>query len=393
MSRDSVASGSAATETPPGDGATRWMARALELAARARGETSPNPMVGAVIVRGDEVLGEGWHHRAGGPHAEIEALSDAARRGADVRGATMFVTLEPCCHTGRTGPCTKAVIAAGIGRVVVAADDPNPLVAGQGVAELEAAGIAVERGVLAAAARELNRIFMRWIPARAPFVTLKLAMSLDGRIARRAGERTTVTGALAQRRVMELRAEHDAVLVGRRTAEIDRPRLTVRGLPSADEARSGGPNPWRVVVDSRLELPRDLPLWSGAPGAIALTALAPTDPRVAVWQADGVEVVCAPGAGGQVDLVSALDVLGRRERPLTSVLCEGGGAVAASLLAAGRVDELILHVAPTFFGADGVPAVGALDAVVDGFERVDTRPLGADLELRYRPRTARAGGE
>ena len=355
-------------DVPEGDRA--FMARALELAARGRGGTSPNPMVGALIVNAGVVLGEGWHHRAGGPHAEVAALESCG----DVRGSTLYVSLEPCCHTGRTGPCTKAVIAAGIRRVVIALEDPNPLVAGQGAAELRLAGIEVVTGVLEAEARALNRAFVKWIVTRRPWLTLKLAMSLDGRIARRPGEETAVSGPAVWERVQAMRASVDAVMIGSTTARVDSPRLTVRALAAVSN-RELLP-PWRIVVDSKLTTPLDAPLFSAEPpGAIVATALPADDPRARALSDRGVRVLSLPRAG-RVDLALLMEALGSLEpRPVTSVLCEGGGVLAASLIEAGLVDELVMVVAPRLFGANGVPAIGSLEAepaglVLDLVERV-----------------------
>lgn len=351
------------------------MERALELAARGRGATSPNPMVGAVIVRDGVVVAQGWHHRAGGPHAEIEALAVAD----DVRGATMVVTLEPCCHVGRTGPCTQAIIAAGIARVVVAALDPNPLVAGRGVAELAAAGIEVITGVMAEPAVRLNRFFNRWITTRRPWLILKLAMSIDGRIAARPGERTAVTSGASWSRVQAMRAASDAVLVGRNTAVVDRPRLTLRAV--AGEARP----PWRVLVDSRLETPLDVPmLGREPPGVIAACALDVDDERVRSWTARGVHVISRPDGRGRVDLLGLMGTLGALEpTPLTSILCEGGGVLAASLLEEDLIDELAIFVAPALFGAGGVAAVGELATPIRGFALESVERVGDDVVLSY----------
>ncbi len=357
------------------------MARALALAARGRGGTSPNPMVGALIVRDGVVLAEGWHHRAGKAHAEIEALAAARSAGADVRGATMYVTLEPCCHQGRTGPCTKAVIAAGITRVVIAALDPNPVVAGRGVAELRAAGVEVATGVEAAAAHALNRVFEKWIVSRRPWLTLKLAQSIDGRIARRPGETTAVTGPEVARRVHELRAAHDAVMVGRVTAAVDAPRLTVRGEMANPEYLP----PWRVVVDSQLATPIDAPIFSdAAPGAIVATAINSDDDRVQRLVARGVRVHSVPDPTGRVDLVTFLERLGTAmPEPVTSILCEGGGVLAASLLSADLVDELVVFVAPKVFGRGGVPAFGDLAVETPGLKLDAVERLGDDVALTY----------
>lgn len=354
-------------------GAAALMQRALALAARGEGGTSPNPMVGAVIVRDGVVVGEGWHHRAGGPHAEIEAL----RAAGDARGATVFVTLEPCCHHGRTGPCTQALIAAGVARVVVAALDPNPLVMGRGVAELRAAGIAVEHGLLAEEAHALNRVFEKWIVTRRPWVTLKLATSLDGRIAARANERTDITGPAAWRRVQAMRAAADAVMVGAGTARVDHPRLTVRSdVPNREFLP-----PWRVVVGA-IELDASSTFASDPPGLIVATSA--DDARAEVLRNSGAEVIVTPGA--QVDLGVLLAALGKRQPPITSVLCEGGAELATALIEGGLVDELVVFVAPTALGPDGVPAfTRALP--LDDFGIAASEALDGDVALTYRKRS------
>ncbi len=358
------------------------MARALELAARARGGTSPNPLVGCVIVKDGVVVGEGWHRRAGGPHAEIEALAVAGERA---RGATVYVTLEPCCHTGRTGPCSTALISAGVKAVVIARRDPNPRVAGGGVAALEAAGIVCETGLFEAEAAELNRIFEHWITTRLPYVVLKLAVSIDGRLAREPGPGHAVTGPVAHAAVHAWRAAVDGVAVGSETALVDDPQLTARGeFPEAQP-------PWRVVFDSRLKVPRSARIFAeAAPGAITVCALDPEHRRVAAVRAAGIRVICAPGFDkkgqptGRVDIRAALAALGAFEpEPLTSLLVEGGGGLAAAFLDSDAVDEVVMHIAPDFFGADGVTTCGPLKAV-RSFERVATRVLGRDLEVVYR---------
>jgi diaminohydroxyphosphoribosylaminopyrimidine deaminase/5-amino-6-(5-phosphoribosylamino)uracil reductase len=389
----------------------RFMARALTLAERGRGGTSPNPMVGAVIVRDGAVVGEGWHRRAGGPHAEIEALAAA---GAAARGGTAYVTLEPCCHTGRTGPCTEALVAAGVTRVVAGQRDPNPRVDGGGFAALSAAGVSCEAGVLEAACADLNRAFERWITTGLPWVVLKLALSLDGRLARRPGPGHAVTGPEAHAAVQALRAASDAVVVGSETALADDPRLTLRGeFPGARP-------PLRVVFDSRLKVSRSARLY--APDAaggrpVAVCALPADHPRVREVTAAGVLVLSAPEteparapepAGGpvaralghdavpgarlpsRVAIPAALRLLGQlAETPVTSLLLEGGGGLAASFLAAGLVDEVVTHVAPEFYGAEGVAACAPLPLSGRAFpgarfRRASVRPLGDDLEVIYR---------
>lgn len=355
-----------------------WMSRALALAARGVGQTSPNPVVGAVIVRDGEVLGEGYHRRAGLPHAEIEALDAARAAGHDVSGATLYVTLEPCCHEGRTGPCTKAIIKAGLGRVVFAQTDPNPIVAGNGQAELIAAGIPTEAGLLAEEARELNAPFNKWITTRRPFVTLKLAQSLDGRIAQAKNERTAVTGPEANARTMALRARHDLVLVGANTARVDDPRLTVRDISGAPAERQ----PRRGFVDTSLSLV-GLSLFA-SPGALVVTTVDLDDPRARALAKSGVTVVRVAQKDGRVDLDAALAALGALPEPVTSVLIEGGGELAASLLGHALVDRLVVLVAPKVFGAAGVPSFGPLESphelALSSVERV-----GPDLELVFAP--------
>lgn len=362
-----------------------WMRRALSLAARGVGLTSPNPAVGAVIVRDGAVLGEGFHQRAGLPHAEIEALDAARAAGHDPAGATIYVTLEPCCHQGRTGPCTQALIQAGLGRVVFAQPDPNPLVAGKGQRELIAAGIPTEAGLLESAARELNAPFNKWIVTRRPFVTLKLAQSLDGRIARVKNERTAVTGPEANARTMALRARHDLVLVGANTARVDDPQLTVRDAQGQPAARQ----PRRGFIDTSLSLV-GLSLLA-SPGALVVTTVSLDDPRAKALSDAGVTVVRVAQRDGRVDLVAALAALGALPDPVTSILVEGGGELAASLLGQSLVDRLVVLVAPRVFGATGVPSFGPLETVheltLGSVERV-----GPDLELTFEPNPPRTEG-
>ena len=364
-----------------------FMAQALALAARGRGGVSPNPMVGAVLVKDGVVVGQGWHQRAGGPHAEIHALAMA---GEAARGATMVVTLEPCCHVGRTGPCTQAVIAAGVARVVVAADDPNPRVAGRGLAELRAAGIAVLAGLMAPEARRLNRAFAHWIQTGTPWVVVKLAQSVDGRIARTQGTSHAVTDAAARVRVHGLRAAADLVLVGSNTALIDDPQLTVRQM---GEVMPGYRVPRRGVVDSQLRVGPEARMYAplavsadaGADGRpLVAAALAVSDPRAEALAAAGVEVLSVPDAtGARVDLPALFAALGRLPSgPVTSVLVEGGGELAARLFGNNLVHQLLVHQASCLYGARGVPAVGVLDADTRLTLDAVTR-LGDDLELDF----------
>ena len=339
------------------------MGLALALGRRGQGRTWPNPSVGCVIVRGGRVVGRGWTQDGGRPHAEAVALSQAG----DAAGATAYVTLEPCAHQGRGPACAGALARAGVARVVVATDDPDPRTSGQGLALLRAAGIAVEEGVREGEARaDLAGYLLRLAEGR-PLVTLKLAASLDGRIATASGESRWITGAPARAWVHALRASHDAVLVGAGTVRADDPRLSARGLGER-------PQPVRVVLTSDLDIPREgqlartareVPLWlvHGPEGAA----------RVADWEALG--AVCLGLPGGPRDLAGALAALGRAG--LTRVLCEGGGEVAAGLLGAGLVDRLALVQAGVALGAEGRPALGRL-----GLARLDAAPRLRLAEVR-----------
>lgn len=324
-----------------------YMRMALDLAVRAWGRTSPNPMVGAVVVRGGEIVGQGFHARAGQPHAEVEALRQA---GEAARGATLYVTLEPCCHYGRTGPCTEAVIAAGVRRVVVAMRDPNPKVAGKGVARLREAGIEVVEGVLRDEATLVNEVYLKYITARMPFVALKAAVSLDGKIATRTGDSRWITGKEARLYAHRLRDVYDAILVGLGTVLQDDPSLTTR-LPE------GGRDPVRIVLDSTARLPvtaRVVTVDSTAPVVVATTERAP-EARLTELKRQGAEVIRC-GAGPRVDLGVLLRELAARE--ICSVLVEGGAAVHASFVEAGLVDKIHWFVAPKIIG--GVDAPGAV---------------------------------
>ena len=316
-----------------------FMREALRIARNAEGRTSPNPLVGAVIVRDGSIVAEGWHRKAGTPHAEVHALRMA---GDLAKGATLYVTLEPCAHVGRTGPCAVAVRDAGIRRVVVAMGDPNPLVAGKGIQILRDAGVEVTVGVCEAEARQLNEVFLHWITTGQPFVVLKTAMTLDGKIATAAGASKWITGEAARLRVHELRDRYDAILAGIGTALADDPSLTTR-LPDRT-----GKNPVRIIVDSnaRLPLTSNVVTDGQAQTIVAVTEAAPEE-RVAALRAHGVDVLTC-GTGSHVDLVQLMQELGRRE--IASVLVEGGGTVNFSLLAAGLVDKVHAFVAPKIVG-------------------------------------------
>jgi diaminohydroxyphosphoribosylaminopyrimidine deaminase/5-amino-6-(5-phosphoribosylamino)uracil reductase len=328
----------------------RWMRRALELAARGSGETSPNPLVGCVVVRGGRAVGEGYHARLGGPHAETLALR---RAGAAARGATLYVNLEPCSHRGRTPPCAPAVAAAGVRRVVAAVRDPNPEVAGRGLRLLRRGGVEVITGVLRREARRLNQRFLAAAASPLPFVTLKLASTLDGRIATRSGDSRWITSPGQRRMARRLRRLCDAVAVGVETALADDPLL----LASPRTRRRFV----RIVFDSRLRLPpvgrlatsaRRSPVW-------ALCLAAPAARRRAL-EARGVRVLELPGRRGRVALGPALELL--RREGILSLLVEGGGELLGSFLAERRLDQLVLFRGPLLLGGRGSrPAFGGPD--------------------------------
>ena len=325
-----------------------FMSRALVLAKNALGRTSPNPLVGAVIVRDGRVVASGWHRKAGTPHAEIHALNMA---GELARGATLYVTLEPCAHYGRTGPCAKAVIEAGIRRVVIAMQDPNPLVAGKGIAMLKDAGVEVACGVLEAEAQKLNEVFLKWISTGMPFVTMKTAMTLDGKIATVTGKSQWITNEVSRERVHEWRDIHDGILVGIRTVLMDNPALTTR-LPDRK-----GRNPVRIILDSRGRTPLTSKILTDgqARTIIAVTADAPAA-NVKALRAAGAEVLVA-GSGRRVELPALLRQLGEME--ICSLFVEGGATVNFSFLQAGLVDRVHAFIAPMLVGGgDALTPVG-----------------------------------
>lgn len=351
-----------------------WMRRALDLARQGRGWVNPNPLVGAVIVRDGQVIGEGFHPRAGEGHAEVFALRAA---GEKARGATAYVTLEPCNHQGRTGPCTQALIAAGIQRVVFAVEDPNPLTASQAASTLTQAGIAVEWGVLAAEARRLNEAFFKYMRTRRPFVVMKMAMSMDGKIATEAGESKWISGEVSRQYVQELRATLSAVMVGIRTVLADDPRLNARV--------AGARQPARVIVDPMAETPVDARLFEiDSPVLLAVRSDAPRNRREALVR-KGAELLELPVLPNEhMDLDALMLELGRRE--LTGVLLEGGGGLNASAIAQGVVDKLVYFVAPKLIGGmqSPTPLEGGGIARMDearALYELSAHPSGADVRL------------
>jgi diaminohydroxyphosphoribosylaminopyrimidine deaminase/5-amino-6-(5-phosphoribosylamino)uracil reductase len=359
------------------------MALAIALGKRGLGRVWPNPAVGCVLVRDGIVVGRGWTQPGGRPHAETEAL---ARAGTTARGATAYVSLEPCAHHGKTPPCAAALIAAGVARVVTAVTDPDPRVAGGGHAMLRAAGIEVTTDVLQAEARQANAGFLSRMTRGRPHLTLKLATSIDGRIATATGESQWITGPAARRVVHAMRASHDAVLVGGGTARADDPSLTVRGLGTDHQ-------PVRIVAVRRLDLPTDGKLYrdiSAAPVWLCHGADA-AEARCRVWRERGARLLEVPALHGrQLDPASMLAALG--EAGITRVFCEGGGALAASLLGAGLVDDLVTFTAGLGLGAEGTPGIGAMGldrlAAAQRFRLVALRAIGPDALALWRPEGA-----
>ena len=350
-----------------------YMRQALSLAQYATGRTSPNPMVGAVIVREGRVVGQGWHKQAGTPHAEINALQQA---GELAKGATIYVTLEPCSHHGRTGPCADALILAGITRVIVAMADPNPLVAGQGINKLRKAGIEVVEGVLSREAAKLNEVFIKWISTKMPFIHLKSAMSLDGKIASYTGHSQWITGAAARNRVHILRDNCDAILVGIGTVLADNPSLTTR-------LSYQGKNPTRVIVDSKARTPLTANVVADglAKTIIAVTDKAPEE-RVNALRACGVEVLITESKHDGVNLSLLFKELGKRQ--ITSLLVEGGASINASLLEDNLVDKVHWFIAPKIIGGNNAPGPIAGQGIADVnkanlLEDIETESVGEDI--------------
>ncbi len=351
------------------------MARALRLAERGMYTTDPNPRVGCVLVSGNAIVGEGWHERAGGPHAEITALAAA---GPKARGATAYVTLEPCCHHGRTPPCTDALIAAGVGRVVFASDDPNPAVSGAGSQQLKAAGIDVATGVMAASADELNIGFMTRMRTGRPYVRSKIAASLDGRTALADGASRWITGTAARADVQRLRARSSAVLTGVGTILSDDPSLNVRDAVLGEVCQ-----PVRVIVDSRLRTPADARTL-GLPGTVRIYCLEGRD--AGPLSAAGAQVEAVAADSGHASLSAVLDSLGNLQ--INEVLVEAGPGLNGALLAAGLIDELIVYSASHILGSgargmfDG-PPLEQMDERIE-LRLVDLRRVGDDCRLTYR---------
>ncbi len=366
------------------------MAHAVRLARRGLYTTRPNPRVGCVLVRAGEIAGEGWHERAGGPHAEVFALRQA---GARARSAEVYVTLEPCCHYGRTPPCTEALIEAGVRRVVVAMVDPNPKVAGAGIRRLREAGIEVESGLMCAEAEALNPGFIMRHRAGRPYVRAKLAMTLDGRTAAADGGSRWITGAAARRDVQRLRARSCAILTGIGTVLADDPALTLRpdeldlGELAHHVDRNTIPQPLRVIVDSRGRTPAAARLLA-VPGRVLIATAEGPGAHAEYEGRDAVERCSFPGAAGRVGLAELL--AGLAQRQVNEVLLEAGAALSGAMLQAGLIDELVIYVAPKLLGDRGRAlfdlreALGLGQAVPLVIE--DMRAVGDDWRITARPR-------
>jgi len=354
-----------------------WMRRALELGRRGEGRTRPNPPVGAVIVRDGKVIGEGWHRRAGGPHAEIVALAGLSRESTV--GATLYVTLEPCSTQGRTPPCTDAILRSGIARVVVSAVDPNPKHRGRGLRLLARHGVTVARGVCRSEGAALLAPFAKWVTSGLPYLTLKMGMTLDGRIADHQHRSRWITGSAARKEVQQLRSRADAILVGAHTAQLDNPSLRW--------SERAALNPKRIVLDARGQLALDAKVLADGQGAntIVVTTSAVPAVRRAAIEATGARLWTC-GRGARVNLRLLLARAG--EEGLLHVLCEGGGELAAQLVREGLVDEYWFYVAPLFLGGGGVPVLGG-----PGWRLADAPPLtitdvcqvGQDVLIRALP--------
>jgi len=366
----------------------RFMSRAFQLARRGLYTTDPNPRVGAVVVQRGEVVGEGWHVRAGEPHAERLALAAA---GEAALGATVYVTLEPCSHHGRTPPCADALIAAGVSRVVASQQDPNPRVAGEGFARLERAGIAVEHGLLESEAEALNPGFLKRMRTGRPFVRCKLAMSLDGRTAMASGESQWITDESARRDVQRLRARSSAIVTGIGTVAADDPSLNVRlpaseldGMNPKDPVRQPG----RVVLDTALRISPKARMLSLPGQTLVVTGLGCDPAQRGAVEAAGAEVLVLPLSQGRIDLAALLEELARRE--MNEVLVESGPTLAGAMLLHGLLDEIVIYAAPHVMGDGGrglfvLPELKRMEERIE-LERVDLTTLGRDIRITLRPR-------
>ncbi len=353
------------------------MKRALTLARKGIGKTTPNPAVGCVIVRDGRIVGEGWHKKAGTPHAEVHALAMA---GNAARGADVYVTLEPCCHTGKTPPCSDALIRAGVKRVVAGMADPNPLVNGGGLNALRRAGIETVSGVLEDDCRAINRPFIKHVTSGHPFVTYKCAITLDGKVATVTGDSRWISCDESRKFVHRLRSRCDAVMVGVDTIITDNPQLTVRHVK--------GRNPLRIIVDSTLRTPCSVGVLSGPLAKMTIIATTETNPRIhRRYQKSGATVLVCRRLDGRVDLADLWGHLGKRG--IQSILLEGGSRLAAEALKQGLIDECIFFYAPKVIGSDGFSpfAVTGITGMAQAipFTNLKVQRMGSDVMVTTRP--------
>ena len=356
-----------------------YMARALQLAERGLYTTTPNPRVGCVIVKDNKIIGEGWHQKAGSPHAEINALMQA---GMAAQGATVYVTLEPCSHHGRTPPCADALIGTGVARVVAAMQDPNPNVSGSGLARIKAAGVTVECGLMETQARTLNEGFIKRMVLGLPLLRVKTASSLDGKTALSTGESKWITGEAARADVHRLRARSCAILTGIGTVLADNPQMNVRGVDSA--ASTSLRQPIKVIVDSTLQTPPESKILQGTKTIIA--CVAPDTKKVAALETSGAEILCLPGVDGKVDLHALLSRLA--QKGMNEVMTEAGPRLNGALLAAGLVDEWVQYLAPCLLGNTARPLFELAEPASMtqrlNWQLADQRQIGSDLRLIWR---------
>ncbi|MFA7059985.1 MAG: bifunctional diaminohydroxyphosphoribosylaminopyrimidine deaminase/5-amino-6-(5-phosphoribosylamino)uracil reductase RibD [Pedobacter sp.] len=354
-----------------------YMKRALTLARKGIGRTAPNPVVGCVIVKDGRIVGEGWHKKAGGHHAEIHALEMA---GDAARDADVYVTLEPCCHTGKTPPCSDALVKAGVRRVVAAMGDPNPQVNGGGLRALEQAGIKTLCGVMETEARAINRAFIKQVTTGQPFVIYKCAMTLDGKIATVTGESRWISCEDSRKYVHRMRARCDAVMVGIDTLIADNPQLTVRHVK--------GRNPLRIIVDTRLRTPLSIGILSGRMAKKTIIATTEANPRVHLrYLQSGASVLVCRQANARIDLHDLLGQLGALG--IQSILLEGGSRLAGEALKEGLIDECVFFYAPKIIGSDGfsplaITGLNSMDQALS-FTDLDVRRIGADIVITARP--------
>ena len=357
------------------------MSRALQLAQRGLYTTQPNPRVGCVLVKAGEIIGEGWHEKAGEAHAEIHALRQA---GDKAIGATAYVTLEPCSHHGRTPPCVDALIAAGVARVVVAMEDPNPLVSGKGLKQLAQAGIKIESGLLEAQARELNPGFIKRMTRGLPWVRIKLAMSVDGRTAMASGESQWITGAPARQDVQKLRARSSAVMTGIGTILADDPQLDVRLTPEDLNSKQSVQQPLRVILDSQLRCPQTARIFQSAGPIVILT----TSEKEIDFASEAIQVIKLAAHNGQVDLNQALHWLAEQQQ-VNELHVEAGSVLCGALLQADWVDEVIIYMAPHIMG-DNAKGLFHLPGIISmnqriGLDILNIHAVGSDWRITARP--------